>query len=147
MSTHLPEAVATAERVLLRDLTRGAAVSAVTGAVSLAWGVGRSDDWCRGFGRQTLGWAAVNGVIAAAGARGMRTTDKPPAARALKLRTTLAVNAVLDIGYVAAGVAGARSKHPRFAGAQGDGAAVVVQGLFLLWLDAKHARAFHALVE
>ena len=147
MSTHLPEAVSAAERVLLRDLTRGAAVSAVTGAVSLAWGVWRRDEWCRGFGRQTLGWAAVNGVIAAAGARGMRATGKPAAVRARQLRTALAVNAGLDIGYMAAGVAVARSKHPRFAGAQGDGVAVVAQGLFLLWLDAKHARTFQALVN
>lgn len=140
-----PNAVATAEAALLRELTVGAAVSAVTGAASLAWGVWRSDDWCRGFGRQTLGWAAVNGVIAAVGTRGLRTNDEAPQARARKLRKTLAINAVLDVGYVAAGVAVARSKHPRFADAQGDGVAVVAQGLFLLWLDAKHARTFQRL--
>ena len=46
---------------------------------------------------------------------------------------------------VTASVLAARSKHPRFADAQGDGVAVVAQGLFLLWLDAKHARTFQRL--
>jgi hypothetical protein len=49
------------------------------------------------------------------------------------LRTVLLVNAGLDVGYVAGGVAMARRGRP------GDGLAIAGQGLFLLWLDLRHA--------
>ena len=147
MTADLATSVSEAEATLLRELSIGAAISAVKGATALAWGVGFSDGWCRGFGRQTLGWAAINGAIAAVGHHGLKTNAEDPTARARKLRTTLVVNSVLDVGYIAAGVAVARSKHPRFADAHGDGVAVVVQGLFLLWLDARHAFRFQALLN
>ena len=47
----------------------------------------------------------------------------------------LLVNAWLDVGYLATGAWLVRRTRWR-----GDGAAVVVQGAFLLWLDSTAAR-------
>jgi hypothetical protein len=87
----------------------------------------------RGFGRQTAAWGAIDGGIAAVGARNRRRRGPTDPARLLKV---LLVNAGLDVGYLAAGAALLRSDRWR-----GDGAAVVVQGAFLLALDATAAAA------
>ena len=116
----------TVEQDLVRVLGRWAAGSLVVGGLLAA------DPRTRGFGRQTAAWGAVDGVIALIGARRQaagRTTD------AARLRRVLLVNAGLDVGYVAAGALLARRTRWR-----GDGAAVVVQGAFLLWLDGTAAR-------
>lgn len=86
----------------------------------------------RGFGRQTLAWGAVDGAIAAVGSR--RRAAKGPTDPD-RLRRVLLVNAGLDVGYLAAGAWLVR--HGRW---RGDGAAVLVQGAFLLALDATAAR-------
>ncbi|MEW6226412.1 MAG: hypothetical protein AB1627_17465 [Chloroflexota bacterium] len=80
-----------------------------------------------------------------AGRRGDRDGRRPPpAARRqaagrttdpARLRRVLLVNAWLDVGYVATGAWLAGRTRRR-----GDGAAVLVQGAFLLWLDATAAR-------
>ena len=114
------------EQDLVRVLGRWGLGSVVAGAVLSL------DPRTRGFGRQTATWGAVDGVIALVGARRQaagRTTD------AGRLRRVLLVNAGLDVGYVAAGAVLLRSERWR-----GDGAAVLVQGAFLLWLDATAAR-------
>ena len=85
----------------------------------------------RGFGRQTAAWGAVDGAIAYVGAR-RRTAKGPTDPR--RLRRVLLVNAGLDVGYLAAGAALVR--HGRW---RGDGAAVLVQGAFLLLLDTTAA--------
>ncbi len=87
----------------------------------------------RGAGRQTLLWGAVDGAIVTGGALARRRRGPTDPAR---LRQVLLVNAGLDVGYVATGAALVR--HGRWAG---DGRAVVVQGAFLLVLDATAARA------
>ena len=87
----------------------------------------------RSFGRQTAAWGAVDGAIAWAGSRKRARTGPPDPAR---LRRVLLVNAGLDVGYVAGGVALVR--HGRW---RQDGWAVVVQGAFLLVLDSTAARA------
>ena len=87
----------------------------------------------RGFGRQTLAWGAVDGAIAAVGAR--RRASRGPTDPA-RLRRVLLVNAGLDVGYLAAGAWLVRDGRWR-----GDGAAVLVQGAFLLVLDSMAARA------
>lgn len=86
----------------------------------------------RGFGRQTAAWGAVDGAIAYVGAR-RRTTGggTDPA----WLRRVLLVNVGLDVGYLAAG--GWLVRDGRW---RGDGAAVLVQGAFLLGLDSWAAR-------
>ena len=87
----------------------------------------------RGFGRQTAAWGAIDGAIAAVGARNRRRRGPTDPAR---LRRVLLVNAGLDVGYLAVGAALLRSARWR-----GDGAAVLVQGAFLLALDATAAAA------
>ena len=116
----------TVEQDLTRALGRWAVGSVLLGsALSVA-------PRTRGFGRQTAAWGAVDGAIALVGARRQaagRTTDPR------RLRRVLRVSAALDVGYLAAGAALAR--RPRW---RGDGLAVLVQGAFLLVLDAGTAR-------
>lgn len=88
----------------------------------------------RGFGRQTAAWGAVDGVIAYVGVRGRaRRGPTDP----VRLRRVLLANAAADVGYLAAGVAVLR-RRPRW---RGDAVAVLVQGAFLLVLDAAAASA------
>ena len=120
------------EEDLTRVLACWAAASVVAGAaLSL-------DRRTRGFGRQTAAWGAVDGAIAYAGVRGRRRRGPTSPAR---LRRVLLVNAGLDVGYLAAGLAVLRSPAARARGWRGDGLAVVVQGGFLLLLDGVAARA------
>ncbi len=84
----------------------------------------------RSFGRQTVVWGAVDGVIALVGARRRGATDPE------RLRRVLLVNAGLDLGYLTAGAWLVRDGRWRW-----DGAAVLVQGGFLLVLDTTAARA------
>lgn len=115
------------ESRLTAALGRWAAGSVATGALL---SVPRST---RGFGRQTLAWGAVDGAIAAVGRR--RHAARGPT-DPTRLRRVLLVNAVLDVGYLAAGAWLVRDGRWR-----GDGAAVLVQGAFLLALDGTAARA------
>lgn len=87
----------------------------------------------RGFGRQTLVWGAVDGAIAWVGTR--RRASRGPT-DPVRLRRVLLVNAGLDAGYLVAGAWLVRDGRWR-----GDGAAVLVQGAFLLVLDTAAARA------
>lgn len=87
----------------------------------------------RGFGRQTLVWGAVDGAIAWVGIRRRASSGPTDPDR---LRRVVLVNAGLDVGYVAAGAWLVRDGRWR-----GDGAAVLVQGAFLLVLDTAAARA------
>jgi hypothetical protein len=133
------------ERRLLAELGVGAALSAAAG--SAAWVLGRRSgrEGLAAFGRQSLGWAAVDAVIVVRGRRGLtRPAGDADQARAKgrRMRTLTALNAGLDLGYIAGGAALARGTRRR-----GDGLAIVVQGLFLLWLDTRHAQRFHALVR
>lgn len=115
------------EEQLTRVLGGWAAGSTALGAALLV------DPRTRGFGRQTLVWGAVDGAIAYAGAwRRGRSGPTDPA----RLRRVLLVNAGLDVGYLAVGAWLVRRTRWR-----GDGAAVLVQGAFLLGLDATAARA------
>ena len=77
-------------------------------------------------------WGVVDGAIAYVGSR--RRAAKGPTDRA-RLRRVLLVNAALDVGYLAAGAWLVRDGRWR-----GDGAAVLVQGAFLLVLDSAAAR-------
>lgn len=115
----------TVEEDLTRTLSAWAAGSvAVGGLLALS-------PRTRGFGRQTAAWGAVDGAIAYAGVRGRRRKGPTDPAR---LRRVLLVNAGLDVGYLALGQRMRRSERWR-----GDGAAVLVQGAFLLLLDTTAA--------
>ena len=113
------------EQDVVRALGRWAAGSLLVG------GLLATDPRTRGFGRQTAAWGAVDGAIALVGARRQAAGRTTAPAR---LRRVLLVNAGLDVGYVAAGAVLLRVARWR-----GDGAAVLVQGAFLLWLDSTAA--------
>lgn len=138
-------AVSRQEHSLLSELAAGAGVTAVVGTASWVLGRRSGRDGVASFGRQSLAWAAVDMAIVAGG---RRSPGRPPVAadrarrRASRLRTLTLVNAVLDVGYVVGGAALARHDRRR-----GDGLAIVVQGLFLLWLDGRHTRWFDALTR
>jgi hypothetical protein len=114
------------EQDVVRRLGGWAVGSVLVGAALSA------DPRTRGFGRQTAAWGLVDGAVALVGAR-RRATGQPtdPA----RLRRVLVVNAWLDVCYLAAGAELLR--RPRW---RRDGAAVLVQGAFLLWLDGTAAR-------
>ena len=116
----------TVEQDLTRALGRWALGSVLLGGALAA------APRTRGFGRQTAAWGAVDGVIALVGARRQAAGRTTPPAR---LRRVLLVNAGLDVGYLAAGAWLLR--RPRW---RGDGAAVLVQGAFLLLLDTSAAQ-------
>jgi hypothetical protein len=107
----------------------------------------RGDAWWRAFGRQQVGWAAVDAVVVVAAdalrSRRMRRSSNPYAPDALGrerrvLRRVLAVNAAADALYVAGGawLWHASPDRPERAGA---GAGIVVQGAFLCVHDTFHA--------
>jgi hypothetical protein len=81
----------------------------------------------RAFGRQTFAWGVINAAIAGVSAR--RPQPDPG-----RLRTILLVNCAADLGYMAVG-AWVLSKEKY----RGDGAAVILQGAYLLAQDAHFA--------
>ena len=99
------------------------------------------------FGRQTAMWGAVDALIAGAGAlsrsrRGELTQDEVDA-EARKLRNLLLVNAAADVVYIAGGAhiaVRAGKDGTSFRMTRGDGLAILIQGAFLLALDATYAR-------
>lgn len=128
-------------------LARWALMSMAVGGGLWLDGARGGDPWRRAFGQQTLAWGAIDAGIAAFGDRRRRARlaalDDPldPEVQRRErtgLRRLLLVNAGLDVGYMAGGRAWARSGDPA---SRGHGAAVTVQGLFLLVFDLWHARA------
>lgn len=119
------------EERLARVLGAWAAGSVAVGGVLALWpGTGRST---RQSGRQTALWGLVDGAVALAGTRSRARRGPTDPGR---LRRVLLVNAGLDVAYVGTGAWLASRTRWR-----GDGAAVVVQGVFLLVLDSAAARA------
>lgn len=108
---------------LQRTLGVWSAASLVGGAA--LWAGGRNEA-ARRFGRQTFAWGLVNAAIAGWSAR--RATPDIE-----RLRTILMVNAAADVGYMTVGAVMYRK------GLRPDGAAVIVQGAFLLALDSHFA--------
>jgi hypothetical protein len=106
----------------------------------------RQDRWWGAFGQQHVGWGVVDLLIVAVASRlrDRRMSRLPdpydPAAMQREQRTLRAVligNVVADAGYVTTGAVLWSRTDPR---ASGAGAAIVLQGLFLLLHDAYHAR-------
>jgi len=103
------------------------------------------------FGRQTAMWGAVDALIAGAGAlsrsRRGEFTDEEVEFERVKLRTLLILNAAADVVYIAGGAhiavrAGRDGTSLRMT--RGDGLAILIQGAFLLALDATYARKLSA---
>ncbi|WP_380165418.1 DUF6992 family protein [Jannaschia sp. R86511] len=127
--------MATLEQVR-SDLTRtlvGWSLASVAGGAAL--GARQLGPRASGFARQAVAWGAVDLAIAAAGAVGGRKPVRDRSGETASLRRLLLLNAALDVGYVAAGAALVRAGTVRGRDSVGDGAGVVVQGLFLLVLD------------
>lgn len=143
---------------LAKVLGGWSALSILTGVACAVLGWRRSNPVLSGLGRQSVAWGAVDGAIAAFGARNAgedRTgASADPVARARRLRTVLALNAGLDVGYLAVGTRLARRRPKRSDGTglrtrdtRGDGLAVLGQGAFLLALDTAYARRMAALAQ
>lgn len=88
------------------------------------WAGGRNEP-ARHFGRQTFAWGVINSAIATW--MSTRPTPKPS-----RLRKIVLINAAADVGYIAIGAAMYRG------GRRPDGAAIIVQGAFLLALDGHY---------
>lgn len=124
-------------RTLNSTLGAWGAFNMVGGSLLAVAGQGRG---AAAFGQQSAQWGAINLLIAGFGTwRSHRKSPDPG-----QLRTLLLVNAALDVGYMAVGVAIARGKLT-FGGritpetAVGHGSAVVVQGAGLFVIDAAAA--------
>jgi len=136
-----------------RQLAAWSAVSIAGGSVLLAVGRMRDRPALRAFGVQSAAWGVVDLAISGVGElrrrRRLATLPDPSApsvqaSEGRSLRRILLVNAALDVGYVTAGLAGLawslRRRPDPSATIAGHGAAVVVQGGFLLAFDLGHAR-------
>lgn len=130
-------------RTLTRTLTAWSLASVALGGVLLAR---RPGEAATGFARQTLAWGAVDLAIAGLSARRRDPVVDEPA-EAASLRRLLLLNAGLDVGYVTAGALLWRAGRLRGRDSRGDGAGVVVQGAFLLVLDAVCAARLRPLAD
>jgi hypothetical protein len=89
-----------------------------------------STDSQKGFWGMSGAWGFVNGAIALIGLLGAETNDYAA------LRTTLWINAGLDVLYVASGLYLLSRPEETW---RGGGVAILVQGGFLLVFDILHA--------
>lgn len=130
------------QQVLSRTTLAWAAVSVAAG-IPLARS---ANPWWRAFGRQQVGWAAVDVaivvVVDALRRRRMRRLGNAYAPAALAregrtLRRVLLANAAADAGYVVLG--GTLWRHRERPAVAGAGAGIVVQGTYLFLQDAHHA--------
>ncbi len=131
---------------LARRLLTWALASVAGGAALAVAGAATGNPFLRAFGSQTIGWGAIDAGLAVAGrARAARLIAHPPvdpddlAREAARTRRVLAVNAGLDVAYIATGLAVAAGRGRRSPTACGHGLATIVQGAFLLAFDAVHA--------
>jgi hypothetical protein len=133
------------DRQLTALLGAWGAGSVVAGKV-MSWKA-RPDDgaWQRGFARQQVGWGAVDLAIAGFGALRGRGDQSPPDLE--RLHRLLLINTAADVGYLAGGLIlltrsdqiAARLPRADAETVRGDGAGILVQGGFLLLLDAIYA--------
>jgi hypothetical protein len=135
----------TAEQRLLLSLAAWSTWSVGLGAV--LWRVGRRDGEraLGNAGRMTVAWGLADAAVAGWGVRRMRARGQAPgggsgeAGRARRMALLTGANAVLDVAYIATGVRLAARPRRR-----GDGLAVAVQGLYLLYLDTLYCLEFAA---
>lgn len=132
------------EAHLLRTLGAWSAASMLGGAAMWLAARRTGSAALRSFARQQVAWGGVDAAIAAVGA--LRRRSNGPEQDHDRLRRILQLNTALDVGYVAGGLAMVALRErlgrlPRYSAqeALGDGWGIVVQGGFLLVLDATHA--------
>lgn len=135
------------ERTLTTALMAWSATSVAVGTSLVLVGHQMKRDQLSTFGRQNAAWGVVDSIIAGAGvfsrSRRAPLSHEQAAKKARSLRKVLLANAVADVGYIAGGlviaVRGRRGESTLRMGV-GDGAAIVLQGAFLLALDLSQAR-------
>ena len=139
------------ERQITALLGTWAVGSVVKGAVIALIGKSTGRRQWLTFGRQTAMWGAVDALIAGAGvigrARRGELTDEEVEFERVKLRTLLVLNAAADVLYIAGGAhiaVHAGRNGTSFRMGRGDGVAILIQGAFLLALDATYARKLSA---
>ena len=133
----------------LRNLAVWSIGSIAAGGALWAAARARQQRTAAAFGRQNAMWGAVDGaIVVVAKVRGQRPDDP---ARSERLRRVLLINAALDVGYMAAGAVaiaapGPLIRPPRYLpdDARGDGAAIILQGAFLLIADLAAAQRLAA---
>jgi hypothetical protein len=137
----------TVETDLTTALLAWSAASVLVGATLALVGRRSENEQLVSFGRQNAAWGAIDALIAGGGVfsrrrRGSLTVEQE-IKKARGLRTLLLVNAAADVGYVVGGLfvkaRGCKGLKTLRMDA-GDGAAIVVQGAFLLALDVSQAR-------
>ncbi len=136
-----------AERQITTLLSVWAAGSVIKGGAIALMGKRTGRRQSLTFGRQTAMWGAVDALIAGAGAlsrsRRGELTQEQVDAEARKLRNLLLINAAADVVYIAGGAHiayHAGREGTSFRMTRGDGLAIVIQGAFLLALDATYAK-------
>ena len=134
------------ESSLTRALTAWAVSSVLVGGVLMLAARSGKHAQAYAFGRQTFAWGAINAAIAGAGVLSRRRRGElsveQQREKAQALRRLLLANAAADVAYVAVGlVVASRGRDGRRTARlrAGDGAAIAVQGAFLLALDASQA--------
>ena len=148
----MTDSLTTTQITLERSLTAWGLGSLAAGSALVLAGKRASRPGWVAAGQQHAGWGAVDAAIGAWGRwRRTRAVPADPAADAERLRRLLLVNSGLDVGYVLAGTALMlapsqllRRWPDRVATGASVGAAVVVQGAFLLVLDLTSARRLAA---
>lgn len=105
----------------------------------------RRDPWLRACGQQHVGWGAADlGIVAVLNvvqARRRSRMAHPDGPQVLdreqrRLRRVLWINVAADAGYLLGGIALWRTSKPE---ASGAGAAIALQGAFLMLHDGYHA--------
>lgn len=121
---------------LTRALTRWGISSVLAGAaLSAVAGQGEGSSVVRGAGRQTAAWGAVDLVVAWLARRGDARPVADVQAASRRLARVLWTNAGLDLLCLAGAAELVRRGRIGRSDVRGDGAAVLVQGGFLLVLD------------
>lgn len=120
------------ERLAGEALIGWGLVSVLVGAVGLTV----RNTVLRQAGLQAIVWGAIDAAIGLLGRYNATThaADPDQPARARRFRLIVLVNAALDVGYVATGLALIRRSSGRPARA-GMGLGILIQGLFLLLFD------------
>lgn len=135
------------EGTLTSALLVWSAASVAVGATLAVAGRSLKSDGVTALGRQTAAWGVVDALIAGAGVlsrhrRGPLSGDQADK-KIRSLRNLLLVNAAADVGYIAGGallIARGRGGRKTLRMSAGDGAAIAIQGAFLLVLDLSQAR-------
>jgi hypothetical protein len=130
--------VAEVERRLLVTLAAWSTWSVGVGGV--LWRLGRREGVAglSAAGRTSVAWGAADAAVVGWAARRSRSRpDVDPPARARRMARLTGFNAALDVGYVTGGAVLASSARRR-----GQGLAIVVQGIALLYLDTRYCLEF-----